>query len=62
MALVLSINVRKGHFEDFWKAALDKKCQVYVAELDNDVKVPTPSSHESGDCPRCLEDRVWATD
>lgn len=63
MALVLSINVRKGHFEDFWKAALDKKCQVYVAELDNDVKVPTPpTSHESGDCPRCLEYRVWATD
>lgn len=39
---MLSINVRKGHFEDFWKAALDKKCQVYVAELDNDVKVPIP--------------------
>lgn len=39
VVVVDSINIMQGHFKEFWDAAKAKGFEVYVAELNNDVKV-----------------------
>ena len=39
VVIVDSINVHRGHYEEFWNHAKAKGMEVYVVELKNDLKV-----------------------